>query len=342
MLRRLFVRGHCDAYSGYGQLFLNMVRGLREYGYDLVVRATAIDEKYAPYPEDVKSLLWDREPNIQRELFIHLPRAIYPNRKAVLWMTMWESTRLQKNWIDYLDSANGLIVPSTYNADCFSANGIHQPIHKVPLFIDDIYQYRDYPRGAKFVFGAGGRTTYGGCRKGLGRLMELFTQAFPDEQDVELQIKTLPDTELMETSDRRIRIIRDYYTEPQMLEWYRGLNAFVSISTSEGWGFMQHQAMKVGRPLISTRYAGVSEYFNNTCGFELDYTFERATDIYKDMGIWAVPTSESVIRAMRLAYGNRELCKVAGQNASESVSRFTKERTIQAVSDLIQKYDIAR
>ena len=48
MLRRLLVRGHCDAYSGYGQLFLNMVRGLRDYGYDLVVRPTAIDEKYAP------------------------------------------------------------------------------------------------------------------------------------------------------------------------------------------------------------------------------------------------------------------------------------------------------
>ena len=121
MLRRLLVRGHCDAYSGYGQLFLNMVRGLRDYGYDLVVRPTAIDEKYAPYPEDVKRLLWDREPMIQRELFIHLPRALYPNRKVVLWYTMWESTRLQSQWVEYIDSANAVIVPSTYNANVFSA-----------------------------------------------------------------------------------------------------------------------------------------------------------------------------------------------------------------------------
>lgn len=342
MYKRLLVRGHCDAYSGYGQLFLNMVRGLRDYGYDLVVRPTAIDEKYAPYPEDVKRLLWDREPMIQRELFIHLPRALYPNRKVVLWYTMWESTRLQSQWVEYIDSANAVIVPSTYNANVFSANGIHTPIHKIPLFIDDVYEYREYPNRKKFIFGAGGRTTYGGCRKGLGRLMELFTKAFPDEKDVELQIKTLPDTQLQEPEDKRIHIIRDYYTEPQMLDWYKNLNAFVSISTSEGWGFMQHQAMKVGRPLISTNYAGVSEYFDDTCGLALDYEFEQATDIYKDMGIWAVPTEESIIRCMRILYGNRELAKVMGQNASERVSQFTKERTITALSKLIQKYDVAR
>lgn len=340
--KRLLVRCHCDSFSGYGQLSLNVVRGLRDYGYDLVVRPTAIDERFGPYPEDVKKLLWDREPAIQQELFLHLPRAMYPNRKAVLWYTMWESTRLKPEWVGYMNEATAIAVPSTYCANVFSANGINQPIHKIPLFIDEVYQYRGYPKFGKFRFGAGGRTTYGGCRKGLARLITLFQKAFPDETDVELQIKTLRDTEMEQPADSRVRLIKDYYTEPQMLDWYANLNAFISISTSEGWGFMQHQAMKVGRPVITTDYAGVSEYFDDSCGFPLDYTFEQATDIYQGQGIWAVPTDESIIRSMRIAYGNRGLCEQLGMKASRSVRKFTRERYIEALSDLIQQYNLAR
>ncbi len=342
--RRLLVRGHCDSFSGYGQLFCGLVRGLKDYGFDLVVRPTCVDERYGPLGDDIKSLLWQNEPAIQRELLVHLPRASHPNKKAVLWFTMWESARLKPTWVEFLNDSKAVIVPNAWNASTFSASGVDSPIHKVPLFIDrNIYGYKEMRKSGTFIFGCGGRTVYGGCRKGLDRLVKLFKRAFPDERGVQLWIKTLPDCEIDDPKDSRVRIWKDYLTDSMMADWYSKLHCFVSVSSGEGWGFMQHQAMSIGRPLISARYSGVAEFFDGeSSGFPLEYTFEQATDIYKEHGIWGVPTDESVIRSMRIAYGNLDLCESKGWNASKRVSEFTIENTINKLVPLIEKYEISR
>lgn len=343
MQRRLLLRGHCDSYSGYGQLTCGLIRGLRDYGFDLVVRPTMVQEQFGPLPEDIKGLIWQNEPAIHRELFVHLPRSPYPGRKSILWFTMWESTRIKPSWVDLLNDSTAVVVPNDWNASTFNAAGVNKPIHKVPLFIDrGIYHYREMNKSGPFIFGCGGRTESGGCRKGLNRVIDLFKAAFPDDNGVQLWIKSLPDHNIKDPLDSRIRIFKDYLSEGEMAKWYGRIHCFVSVSTSEGWGFMQCQSMSVGRPLISTRYSGVAEYFDESCGFPLDYTFEQSTDIYNDMGIWSVPTDESVIRSMRIARGNLDLCVEKGWLASKRVSSFTIDNTMRLLVPLIDKYDIAR
>ena len=70
-------------------------------------------------------------------------------------------------------------------------------------------------------------------------MIDLFKAAFPDDNGVQLWIKSLPDHNIKDPLDSRIRIFKDYLSEDEMAKWYGRSHCFVSVSTSEGWGFMR-------------------------------------------------------------------------------------------------------
>lgn len=334
---KLLMRGHLDSFSGYGQLFCSLIKGVKNLGITPVVCPSFRDESFAPLPPSIKSLIPPIFPMWENDFLLHVPRSRFPSSKKTVFFTMWESTRLDPCWVGSLNKHVAVIVPSDWSVNCFSASGVLSPIHKIPLGVDtSLYSYTPPKQRDTFVFGCGGRTVYGGCRKSLKRISELFKKAFPIEKDVELRVKSLPDLGESMVDDPRVKVFTNFLPEEEMKNWFADLDCFVSLSTSEGWGFMQHKSLALGRPLISVKYGGVQEYFDERMGFELDFDYQKASGIYEGYGLWASPKEDSVIDCMRYAYNHRSESESRGRFGAQKMSKYSIEEMVRRLLPILE------
>lgn len=102
-------------------------------------------------------------------------------------------------------------------------------------------------------------------RKGFEFLIRCFAKEFAGS-DVELRIagkgKLRDDLErLIEELDvkKQVRLLGQL-TREETLEQYKVSNCFVLASQTETFGLVYREALAVGRPIISTRHGGFSEY----------------------------------------------------------------------------------
>jgi glycosyltransferase involved in cell wall biosynthesis/ADP-heptose:LPS heptosyltransferase len=327
--KTIVFRATLNGYTGYGLLATQIVQDLIRLGYDVHIRAHNLNETYGMIPPDVRKHIVCQEVNDEWELVLAPPRgfAPRPDRRSVVF-TMWESTRIEPEAVQLLNEAYQIIVPSHWNASCFSACGVHRPIQVVPLGVKaDIFKYVPMDLAGPCVFGAGGRLESGGMRKGLDQVIAAFQQAFPNEPNVRLHIKTFPDGNVSPLSDQRIQVTSQYLTEEELAAWFTGLTCFVSCSHGEGWGLMPHQALAVGRPVLSAIYGGVAEYLNEEMGYPLDFQLAPARGFYAGLGLWAECDPASLVSRMRRVFENRQEAADKGRYGSQSVSKLTWERS---------------
>jgi len=271
------------------------------------------------------------------EMIIHCPSYCPAGKKRLVYNTMWESTRLHKESVLNLNQADVIVVPSDFNLCMFNAQGIRRTMTKVPMGIDtDIFHYRPQKQGSEFVFGVAGRTAAGGCRKGFEDVLVAWKKAFPKKvKDVRLQIKCFPDDPEIKVDDDRIQFIRQFWTRKDLANWYAGLDCFASASKGEGWGLMQHEAMATGRPVIAVPFGGITEFYDESVGYPVDFDLRPAENHYQNGGLWAVPKPDSLVDRMREVYGNRGLEKAL--RASERGMKLNWDNSNKALDQVLRK-----
>jgi glycosyltransferase involved in cell wall biosynthesis len=327
-LGRVILRAPLNVYTGYGLHASRMIGDLAGMGYEIAVRSNEVNEAYGKIPAIIRSRQVAGVQAENWELLLFPPSATPTPGKKTLFFTMWEATRLPPNGVQNLNAAECIVVPSQWNASCFSACGVEKPIRLVPLGIDTkVFKYAPMNMEGPCVFGTAGRTERGGMRKGFGEIVEAFQKAFPKEGDVELWLKAFPDCKLPEVRDHRIKVIKKFMSEEELAAWFGSLTCFVSGSKSEGWGFMQQQALAVGRPLVSVKFGGVAEYFTEEIGYPIKFQLEPARGPYAGCGHWAVPEEKHLISQLRRVYEDREDARERGLKGAISVSRFSWEES---------------
>lgn len=187
------------------------------------------------------------------------------------------------------------------------------------------------------IFGTAGRLESGGTRKGISLVINAFKKAFPRQKDVRLNVKIFPDCEIPFESDQRIKFHREYFSEAQMAAWYQRLTCFVSAARGEGWGLMQHQALATGRPIISVRFGGTAEFFDEYVGYPLDFKLVPAEDLYTGCGLWADPDEKHLIQLMHRVYRDREEAGKLGLNATNATSKYSWLESNRKLRDVLQK-----
>ena len=99
---------------------------------------------------------------------------------------------MQPNWVQAINRAGLVIVPSQWGAECFRSSGVTVPIEVVPLGCDPlVFHPRDEPPEV-CTFGTAAALFAGGVRKNTNLLIDWFQRAFPDEDDVRL-VETVAD-----------------------------------------------------------------------------------------------------------------------------------------------------
>jgi glycosyltransferase involved in cell wall biosynthesis len=308
-------------------MLIETVAALEKFGVFCAIRASVSSEEFgAKIPIEIKSKYVQCPQPEEYELMIRTPfEAPTPGKKTFYW-TMWESTLWPKEYIEHLNNAHHVIVPTQWNADGLKKSGLSRPISIVPLGISrEIFSYIPPRNGDKLVFGAAGRLAHGQNRKGIPRAMEIFSAAFPTEEDVELQVKLYPDCKLPDKAewlkDERIVIQRGHLDWLGMRKWFADIDVFLSLARVEGWGLWQLQSMACGRPVMAAPYAGIGAYLNEENGFCLPFTEVHNSDY--GGGKWAEVSDDDAITMLRSIYENRGEIQRKGLAAAERATHLT-------------------
>jgi glycosyltransferase involved in cell wall biosynthesis len=331
-MKRITIVAPVNTYTGFGQITIEMFRLLERMGYFVTIRKTGFSEAFgARVPAEIKARFVNGPQAEEWEIAMQsLNYRCTPGKKTVL-MTMWETTTIPHGARELMNEAEVVVVPCQWNASCFAACGVTRPIRVVPLGIDPkLYYMRLNTNATKgtFKFGCAGRWFHGAERKGINETVELFQRAFPTNEDVSMECKVFSDCPTPEMNDPRITFQKTFWTDEQMSNWYQSLDCFVSLALGEGWGLHQHQAMAVGRPIISPKFGGVAEFFDDRAGYPVKFNLEPVPqpNTFRYIGCWAKMDADDVIAQMRLAFQNRDLSEAKGQEAAKIAARFTWDR----------------
>lgn len=350
--RRITLRGHVDTLTGYGQILVGLVQRLQERGIPVAVVPMHVWDGEAAWghelPASVSEVLYRESPDDWEVLFAPPAHSGLPGKRTVHF-TMWESNRLPREFVDNLNRQKAVFVPSEWCQTSFDAAGVSVPIHKVPLAVDtDVFKSKklyaeDFD--GPLVLGTGGRTAHGGLRKGIFQVYEAFQIAFPQDEDVRLEIKIFPDCVLPEIQDPRVKVIREAWSDAQMAAWYQGLDAYVSCAAAEGFGLMPLQAMACGVPVFAVAKTGHAEYLDSTVGACCGYSLRQAEQVAPEngyyAGYWYVPDLESVASKMRVAYEDRAndqglVRRTTGGNARRRAELFSWDVMLDRLIERLQ------
>lgn len=315
----------------------NSLRNLKEEtrNVDYLSRVTEDYQKDRP---DIEILVHPLQ--INQEITNILTTIPYHSNR--LMFTMWETTSITPFWVDLINrKLSGLIVPSQWNIDNFRKDGVTIPMYKCPLFADETYTYKKPDKGSKLIIGtAAGNSDE---RKNLYRLQSIFNSYYGKQKDVELHLK-LPSKFLQYMPrylNSNFKVICEDYTKEQMRDWYHGLDVFVSLSKSEGWGMMQHEAMSCGRPVICCHYAGVNEFVNKKNSIPIKYSEVYPEDSYYGYsnGKWAEPDYDDFVKQVDWSYKSKRKLNKMGKEAYNSVSHLRLSNTIETLNGIIKQHE---
>jgi glycosyltransferase involved in cell wall biosynthesis len=317
-------------------------------GIPVIIRPWSVavkhDRRHLSIPDCIYDKCLKEEQPEDWELYLAPPYKEPDGRKQVAYFTMWETSRLKQEHVDNINDSDIAIVPSTWGRNCFRSSGVRVPIHVNPLGCDpDVFRPSPMPDCSAFVFATAGRVLHGKERKGVNESIRAFMKAFPDETDVRLMVKCLRDDPMDEIpKDGRIQVTRDYLTRDQFASWLARCHCFISLAKAEGWGYIQHQSMMIGRPVISHLWGGVADYLNLDNCYPVPHTLVEPPEgnYFKDMGYWAEPDEDAAISQMRRAYKNRDEAARIGRIAQLSVSHLTEDRSGARLLEILRSNQI--
>jgi glycosyltransferase involved in cell wall biosynthesis len=122
--------------------------------------------------------------------------------------------------------------------------------------------------------------------------------------------------------DPRVEVLRATLPHADLAAWNRSLTCYVNASFAEGFGLHLLEAMACGRPLVSTHYSGLTEFFDESVGYVAPHRLVEARNgVYA--GRWADPDDAGIIDAMRRVYRDPGGAARLGRAAAARARRFT-------------------
>ena len=176
--------------------------------------------------------------------------------------TPWESTILPKMWKPYMDACDEIWTTSDWCANVFEDNG-YKVDNVYPHGIDPMWQPKKREDDGVIKFLHLGEPA---PRKGGQMTVDAFIKLYADNPNYQLTIKAhkqnttrvynnFMDKNIIGLPDMfsNIKIIKDDYSDIEMLNLYYKHDVLIYPSYGEGFGFIPLQALATGMPTICTK-----------------------------------------------------------------------------------------
>jgi glycosyltransferase involved in cell wall biosynthesis len=288
-------------------------------------------------------------------------------------LTTWEADQLPPSYVDSLNQAMEVWVPSRFNLEVFRRQLkvpvflLPHPVRAVcPPCIETAEAERHLRLNAdSFVFLSVGTWQE---RKNIPVVIEAFLRAFPDEPNARLILKTSYEftdpfyvrTQVLEAIRRaavahpreaieRILVCLGSWPEERMAAMVRRANCYVSLSRGEGWCYPLFDAACNGTPVIATAYSGPMDYldprYHRLVRYDLTPAIQRnqtANFSFTPEMSWAEPDVLHAAALMRDVYDHRQKAVEQAKEgaallqkkyAPEAVGRMARQRLSQLVKD---------
>lgn len=196
-----------------------------------------------------------------RVAFCH-PKSFQRDERPTALFSMYEAPDMPREYVEPLNQADAVIVPTKFCRDIFKRNGVTRPIHLCPLGIDgDLF----YPDPAKTPPAPPYRLLWLGApdlRKGWDIFARGFMAAFShSDDDVRVTFKTsAKHTEQFEELVPGVTFDCRRLPREELADLYRRHHIFVTTTRGEGYGLPPLEAMGTGSLVIAPVAGGLSDF----------------------------------------------------------------------------------
>lgn len=222
------------------------------------------------------------------------------NRGVRLALTMFESTILPEGWVERLNQADGIVVPSVWQVKVFRDNGITKPIRVIPLGISEAFcQPKKREVSDPFTFIAFADRGY---RKGWWHAVQAFVQAFGSSPKHRLILKTREAEMKGAFSNANIEVVTDQMDDAGLVSLYHRSHVMLASNCAEGFGFLAREFAGTGGVSMATNFGGTADDLH-WWGLPIPYTMGTAwpdDDLWHGkLGKWAEPDIPALVALMR-------------------------------------------
>lgn len=274
-----------------------------------------------------------------------------PNAIVNIGYTMFEGNTVPKNWVNFCNMMDCVIVPSSFCKTIFSIAGINN-VQIVPLGVNKNF-HPNKKQNNRFVFLSIGTWV---DRKGWDILLNAFVKEFDGHNDVILQIKTSDSTkcekdlvcDYLGTLPKlpKIAICNAKLNEDLIPKLYQQADCYVLPSYGEAFSLTYLEALACGIPVIATNYGGHLDYLDNTnCNLidveqmvQLTERTVKINQMYHGLS-FAKPSESHLRKLMRNVYENRNQLKI--DNGLKTVENYSwssaAKKIVKICEDLTDK-----
>jgi len=361
----LNVVGYLSAETGTGEVPRAFIRALRSHGYPLATipvdnldGARRNDLSVADLPTGARydiNLFAVNADDWGRVRQLAGPEILQGRLNIGYWN--WELSRFPQHWYDRFEGLQEIWVASAFVQEMLSAVS-PLPIVKmgVPIVLHPPAQIDrralNLPTD-KFIFLYAFDMLSIPERKNPLGLIEAYRLAFgPDFAHTCLVLKAnhlhrFPEWQAIlrqKMAEVEGILIEETLDRPIVNALYQMADAYVSLHRSEGFGITVAEAMRMGKPVIATDYAGPRDFLNQNNGYPVRYslvTLEKDYGPYQAGNVWADPDLDHAAWLMRHVFNNPQDARAKAQQAIQDIEQrygphAMGERIIQRLSRLIQ------
>ncbi len=297
-------------------------------GVQVSIHATEGPGDYTPRQEDLAShpeatTLYERSASVPYPDVVI--RQLYPPRVADapgginLLQFGWEETRVPVQYVtEFNEHLNAVGTMSEFVTRSLIDSGLNIPVEAVGIGVDpptitepidvvpgDLPSFRFLNIGSAFP------------RKGLDVLLRAYFGAFTSADDVVLILKTFPNphndvgsmlTALSaETTDPpSVWCIDRDISDSELDQLFGIASCYVHSSRGEGFGLPVAEAMLARVPVVAISQSGTADFIDSDVATTIPYRMApAASHVSVEGSEWAEPDSESLSKAMRLAWERR-------------------------------------